>query len=164
MKYRNLLGRVRTAGSSTPLPISCAWTRTGFKWHSRTHPSLAKTNYDLLLEVAFEAVGVPFFDGFVGVVSPFFVPECVDAQVPLRIAQIAGATVEHRPIVRHRPPGKRIAAFCSSFTTSFERPSIALSVELGLKVSLTPVQTSSPSVPLTAYTLVSTRTVVSSRR
>jgi len=38
------------------------------------------TNYDLLFEVAFEEVGVPFFDGFVGVVSPFFVPECVEAE------------------------------------------------------------------------------------
>jgi hypothetical protein len=39
------------------------------------------TNYDLLLERAFEAVGVPFFDGFVGAVEPFFVPESVDVEV-----------------------------------------------------------------------------------
>lgn len=38
------------------------------------------TNYDVLLEIAFEAVGVPFFDGFVGAVSPFFVPECIEAE------------------------------------------------------------------------------------
>ena len=37
------------------------------------------TNYDLLLEIAFETASVPFFDGFVGSVSPFFVPECIDA-------------------------------------------------------------------------------------
>lgn len=37
------------------------------------------TNYDLLLEIAFEGVGTSFFDGFVGAVSPFFVPECIDA-------------------------------------------------------------------------------------
>jgi hypothetical protein len=37
------------------------------------------TNYDLLLEHSFETVGVPFFDGFVGVVAPFFVPQCVEA-------------------------------------------------------------------------------------
>ena len=37
------------------------------------------TNYDLLLEHSFEAVGVPYFDGFVGVVAPFFVPQCVEA-------------------------------------------------------------------------------------
>jgi hypothetical protein len=38
------------------------------------------TNYDLLLEYAFEAVGLPYFDGFVGVVAPFFVPQCVEAE------------------------------------------------------------------------------------
>jgi hypothetical protein len=38
------------------------------------------TNYDLLLEVAFEAVGMPYFDGFVGSVLPFFVPESIDAE------------------------------------------------------------------------------------
>ncbi len=37
------------------------------------------TNYDLLLEHSFETVGVPYFDGFVGVVAPFFVPQCVEA-------------------------------------------------------------------------------------
>lgn len=37
------------------------------------------TNYDLLLEHSLEAVGVPYFDGFVGVVAPFFVPQCVEA-------------------------------------------------------------------------------------
>jgi calcineurin-like phosphoesterase family protein len=36
------------------------------------------TNYDLLLEAAFESVGLPYFDGFVGSVQPFFVPEAVD--------------------------------------------------------------------------------------
>ncbi|MBI1979889.1 MAG: SIR2 family protein [Elusimicrobia bacterium] len=38
------------------------------------------TNYDLLLEEAMETSGVPFFDGFVGSVAPFFVPESVEAQ------------------------------------------------------------------------------------
>lgn len=37
------------------------------------------TNYDLLLEKAMEEVGVPYFDGFVGSVTPFFVPETVEA-------------------------------------------------------------------------------------
>lgn len=37
------------------------------------------TNYDLLLEKAMEEVGVPFFDGFVGSVAPFFAPESVEA-------------------------------------------------------------------------------------
>jgi len=37
------------------------------------------TNYDLLLEKAMEEVGVPYFDGFVGSVTPFFAPETVEA-------------------------------------------------------------------------------------
>lgn len=37
------------------------------------------TNYDLLLERAMEDVGVPYFDGFVGSVSPFFAPDSVEA-------------------------------------------------------------------------------------
>ena len=36
------------------------------------------TNYDLLLEKAMEEVEVPFFDGFIGSVNPFFTPEAVD--------------------------------------------------------------------------------------
>jgi hypothetical protein len=37
-------------------------------------------NYDLFLENAMENCGVPFFDGFVGSVAPFFVPESVEAE------------------------------------------------------------------------------------
>lgn len=37
------------------------------------------TNYDLVLEKAMEEVGVPYFDGFVGSVNPFFAPEFVEA-------------------------------------------------------------------------------------
>jgi len=44
----------------------------------------------------------------------------------------------------------RIAAFCSWSTISFDRPAITLSAERGLKVSLTPVQISSPSPEVTA--------------
>lgn len=36
------------------------------------------TNYDLLLERALERHGVPYYDGFVGSVNPFFAPESVD--------------------------------------------------------------------------------------
>lgn len=35
-------------------------------------------NYDLLLERAMEKVGLPFFDGFVGSVAPFFAPQLVE--------------------------------------------------------------------------------------
>lgn len=37
------------------------------------------TNYDLLFEQAMEQAGVPFFDGFVGSVNPFFAPDSVEA-------------------------------------------------------------------------------------
>lgn len=36
------------------------------------------TNYDLVLEMGFEYHEVPFFDGFLGAVNPFFVPESVE--------------------------------------------------------------------------------------
>lgn len=36
------------------------------------------TNYDILYERAFEIARVPFFDGFVGTVNPFFYPESID--------------------------------------------------------------------------------------
>ena len=38
------------------------------------------TNYDLLFEEAFEARKIPYFDGFVGTINPFLVPECIDAE------------------------------------------------------------------------------------
>ncbi len=41
---------------------------------------LFTTNYDLYLEQAMETAGVPFFDGFVGSVEPFFAPECIAAE------------------------------------------------------------------------------------
>lgn len=37
------------------------------------------TNYDLLFEEAMEQASVPFFDGFIGSVNPFFSPESVEA-------------------------------------------------------------------------------------
>jgi hypothetical protein len=38
------------------------------------------TNYDLILEEAMEEVGLPFFDGFVGSLAPFFLPEAIEAE------------------------------------------------------------------------------------
>lgn len=47
----------------------------------RVYPlEIFTTNYDVILEQAFEETGVPFFDGFVGSVNPFFAPECVEAE------------------------------------------------------------------------------------
>lgn len=39
------------------------------------------TNYDLLFEKSMEEVGLPYFDGFVGSVFPFFAPESVESEV-----------------------------------------------------------------------------------
>jgi len=36
------------------------------------------TNYDLLIEQAFEELLIPYFDGFVGSVCPFFLPESIE--------------------------------------------------------------------------------------
>lgn len=46
------------------------------------------TNYDLLFESAFEHMGVPFFDGFVGAVAPFFVLESVEAEAGTQFNEV----------------------------------------------------------------------------
>ena len=49
--------------------------------YSRDWPvEIFTLNYDLLFEKAMEAYGIPFFDGFLGSVGPFFVPESVEAE------------------------------------------------------------------------------------
>lgn len=49
---------------------------------NREHPiELFTTNYDLIIEHAFESVQLPYFDGFVGSVSPFFIQESIEAQL-----------------------------------------------------------------------------------
>jgi len=50
--------------------------------HTRRSSALEifTTNYDVFIEEAFEQAAVPFFDGFVGAVNPFFAPECVEAE------------------------------------------------------------------------------------
>lgn len=48
---------------------------------TRTNPiELFTTNYDLLFESALEYKRLPYFDGFVGTVHPFLIPECVEAE------------------------------------------------------------------------------------
>lgn len=47
----------------------------------RSAPSeLFTTNYDVLIERALERLEIPYFDGFVGSVEPFFLPACVEAE------------------------------------------------------------------------------------
>ncbi len=43
------------------------------------------TNYDLLFERALETFGIPFFDGFIGSVNPFLVPESIELEQGTRI-------------------------------------------------------------------------------
>ena len=38
------------------------------------------TNYDLIIEQALENKKLPFFDGFVGSINPFLIPECIEAE------------------------------------------------------------------------------------
>jgi SIR2-like domain len=64
-------------GGLTPHLILSQWIRALHS--SRDFPvEIYTTNYDLLMEQAMEFSGVPFFDGFIGSVAPFFVPECVE--------------------------------------------------------------------------------------
>jgi len=50
--------------------------------YNRDYPvEIFTINYDVLIEQAMESMGVPFFDGFVGSVSPFFIPEAVEAEI-----------------------------------------------------------------------------------
>jgi len=53
-----------------------------FKYQgNRINPiELFTTNYDLLFEEAFEEKKYPYFDGFVGSINPFIIPECIDAE------------------------------------------------------------------------------------
>jgi hypothetical protein len=47
------------------------------------------TNYDLLMEQAFESIRVPYFDGFAGVRRPFFDPRLMeDDRLPLHWARL----------------------------------------------------------------------------
>lgn len=62
-----------------PHSIFAQWLRTLYS--IRDLPvEIFTTNYDILLERALEDSGVPFFDGFIGSVAPFFLPESVDAE------------------------------------------------------------------------------------
>ena len=55
------------------------WLRK-FHTHRDAPVELFTTNYDLNLERTLEANGIPYFDGFVGSVQPFFAPECLESE------------------------------------------------------------------------------------
>lgn len=66
----------------TPHRSLAAWASAG----TRSAPvEVFTTNYDLLFEQAFERVGVPYFDGFVGANRPFFDAAALDRdELPAR--------------------------------------------------------------------------------
>jgi hypothetical protein len=66
-------------GDITPHIVFAKWLRA---LHScRDWPvEIFTTNYDTLLERTMEDSGLPFFDGFIGSISPFFMPESVEMQ------------------------------------------------------------------------------------
>lgn len=63
---------------SNPHELLSQWLYSSYARRS-TPVELFTTNYDLLFERALEKASVPFFDGFIGSVNPFFSPESVDA-------------------------------------------------------------------------------------
>ena len=62
-----------------PHMVMAQWLRA---LHSRREwpVEIFTTNYDVYLEQAMELSSVPFFDGFIGSVAPFFATECVEAE------------------------------------------------------------------------------------
>jgi SIR2-like domain len=65
--------------SARPHLVLAQWLRA---LHSRRDwpVEVFTTNYDVCFEKALETAGVPFFDGFVGSVNPFFAPECIESE------------------------------------------------------------------------------------
>ncbi len=77
---------VRLPDDRTPFHALAVWTRA-----VRRHApiELFTTNYDLLIEEALEASGVPYFDGFVGSYRPTFDIEAVEEDpLPKRWARL----------------------------------------------------------------------------
>lgn len=65
----------RLIPARTPHDDFAGWVR---KVHRTAPLEIFTTNYDILLERAFEKSRVPVFDGFVGAHQPFFYPECLE--------------------------------------------------------------------------------------
>jgi hypothetical protein len=75
--YRVLSGK-ETSASLDPMKKFLAW-------YNMSNPDFMKevytTNYDLVIEMALESNGIPYFDGFVGAHEPFFWQESVEKAV-----------------------------------------------------------------------------------
>ncbi len=71
-----IMSEIKIEGSNSDAFVQLA------SWAARMeneHPlELFTTNYDLLIELGLERVGVPYFDGFIGSVRAAFLPELVE--------------------------------------------------------------------------------------
>ncbi len=71
--------RIEKSDDSSPHYTFAKWIRALYS--DRAWPvEIFTTNYDVFIEEAFDRLGVPYFDGFVGSVEPFFAPESVEAE------------------------------------------------------------------------------------
>ncbi len=76
------IAKLVSKASATTIEPQLNFANWLFKYQSNRHNpvELFTTNYDLLLEEAFEDRKIPYFDGFVGAINPFIVPECIEAE------------------------------------------------------------------------------------
>ena len=63
---------------TSPHEMFSQWLHSSYARRS-TPVEIFTTNYDLMFENAMEKTSVPYFDGFIGGVNPFFSPESVEA-------------------------------------------------------------------------------------
>ncbi len=77
--------------NSIPHELLSQWLHSSYARRS-TPVEIFTTNYDLLFEKAMEKASVPYFDGFIGSVNPFFSPESVDADSKKRHSEFCPPT------------------------------------------------------------------------
>ncbi len=65
-------------GDKQPHVTFSQWLHSSYA-RRNTPVEIFTTNYDLMIEEAMEENSVPYFDGFIGSVNPFFSPEAVEA-------------------------------------------------------------------------------------
>ena len=71
------LVNVKHPNTNGPYQQLSQWIRSANREHN---VEIFTTNYDLLVEQALEQKRVPFFDGFIGSVAPFFDPYAIDEE------------------------------------------------------------------------------------
>lgn len=78
-----------TKGNPEPFHHFASWVSGAYY---RLPVEIFTINYDLLLEVGFEELAVPYFDGFVGTIAGQFRPELVDTIDPTEQAHVLPST------------------------------------------------------------------------